>query len=217
MVLSLFLMGEKLKKSDCTRIISLEEMELIYQAYLDKSDASQCNDLDFNSQASTNATKYFALINSIQLQQKIYNFFSELKDAYLWYVITDVVSIDAAYSLPIMNALASSADNIQLLILPLDDNKNVALRFLKSATESIPQLICVKKTSDEIVFVWRPRSELLQHQINEMQTSNNLNDDNNSSIERYYETDAGQSVQQEIYEKFKQAINNKSIIQDIYQ
>lgn len=75
-----------------------------------------------------------------------------------WLVITESWCGDAAQTLPVLNNIASSSENIDLKIVYRDENSDLMSSFLTNGAQAIPKLIIVDEEYN-LINIWGPRSK----------------------------------------------------------
>ena len=74
-----------------------------------------------------------------------------------WLVLSESWCGDAAQTLPVMNKLAVLNPNISLKIIQRDEHLELMECFLTKGSRSIPKLLAIDTTSNEILWTWGPR------------------------------------------------------------
>jgi len=81
-----------------------------------------------------------------------------------WLVLTEAWCGDAGQSVPFMNKMAESNQNITLRFLMRDEYPELMDRFLTEGARSIPKLIALDKNL-EVIGTWGPRPEPIQIEL----------------------------------------------------
>lgn len=207
LMLSLFLMSIALQKADFQKVISIEDYDLMIRELAasnnDHTTASSTIDTNRNAQAR----KYVEVSNDVQIQQKVYNFFSEVNGQYSWFVLVSEECRYWGYTLPIFQALATAANEIDLSIAPWSDNQAQRPFFSNHENDWFPTLVCVNKNSNKVLFSWPAPATLLDANLRESYLSLTEEKLKIASLDDWFEKDHGQSIQLEIYELFKKNIH----------
>jgi hypothetical protein len=185
-----------------THYISIEEM--LHELH-------QSADLNFakNGIAGEHATefvllsqKYKALSQHLQLQQKVYNFFSELKTPMLWQFYLHRWQLESIYILPIIEGLASAADDVEVRIFYIDET--VASSMMIDAQTFAPMLLVTDTNERELNEMILLRPKAMEAMLLKLKHENKAADAITEMMHSWYEEDQGQSVQTQLLEAFKQ-------------
>jgi hypothetical protein len=120
-----------------------------------------------------------------------------------WYVLTEAWCGDAAQNIPVMAKLAILNPSITLRLLLRDEHPEIMDAYLTNGGKSIPKLIALDANGTEL-FTWGPRPKELQalyltYKANPTKPYPEFQAD----IQRWYNIDKTQSVQQELTELMK--------------
>ena len=162
------------------------------------------NDSTFRYTLS-NLERMNRVMQNIVLNQKLYNALSELKEEWIWVVISEPWCGDASWGTPALAMIAQCSDKIDFRILLRDSNPEVIKQYHTNGSESIPKLVCVRKNDLQELGTWGPRPQVLQQMV--MDFKNSTNFDYRESVRKihaWYEEDMTRSTQQELYELVKQ-------------
>lgn len=107
----------------------------------------------------------------IQLNKKIYNYFSELETAMEWIIITGPLNKEFIPALSVMFALAECSDHIQVRILLKSEVNSGALNDYKEESE-LPAPVLIGKIRSDIQkrFIWYS-NPVKKHTLQEEQLS----------------------------------------------
>ncbi|WP_273568286.1 thioredoxin family protein [Maribacter halichondriae] len=112
-----------------------------------------------------------------------------------WLVLTESWCGDASPSLPVMHKIAELNPNITLKILLRDDNGALMNRFLTKGAMSIPKLIAIDDSSEEVVGDWGPRSKNATKLVEDFKAEHGtLTAEFKQDLQVWYNKDKGQSV-----------------------
>lgn len=121
--------------------------------------------------------------------------FKAFKKKQSWVVITESWCGDAAQSMPVMNALASLSDEIELKVVFRDRHPDLMDAFLTNGTRSIPKLIIVDLESDAIVAEWGPRPSTATQIVQEYKNTHGvLTAEFKKDLQLWYGKDKGQTI-----------------------
>lgn len=161
------------------------------------------NDSTFRYTRS-NLERMNRVMENIVLNQKLYNALSDLKEDWVWVVISEPWCGDASWSTPALAMIAQCSGHIEFRILLRDSNPEVMDHYHTKGSESIPKLVCVRKSSLQEVGTWGPRPEVLQRLVMEFKDSAHFDyRESVRKIHAWYAEDMTRSIQQELYELMK--------------
>ncbi len=112
-----------------------------------------------------------------------------------WLVLTESWCGDASPSLPVMHKIAELNPNITLKIILRDDNIALMNRFLTKGAMSIPKLIAIDDSSEEVIGDWGPRSKKATKLVEDFKAEHGaLTAEFKQDLQVWYNKDKGQSV-----------------------
>jgi len=117
-----------------------------------------------------NHSRMKRLDKTIKISEEVQEKFRNFTGDHTWLVITESWCGDAAHSMPAMNALANIAPGIDFKVVLRDENPILINAFQFNGTLSIPRLIALNNTSQEIVDVWGPRPSIATQMVEEFKT-----------------------------------------------
>ena len=199
-------MSIALQKADFQKVISIEEYELMNRQFADFGHALTSSVTATETSQYDQAMKYIEVTDSIALQQKVYNFFSGIEGQYSWFVFIDKDCRYLAYILPVIQALATAADDIELSIVPFTGNEASNRYYSGDENDWFPTLIGVNKKSSEVIFAWNSPYSSMEANLRESCLSLTDKKMKMEWLDDWFEKDRGQTIQLEIYELFKQSI-----------
>lgn len=129
------------------------------------------------------------------LEEKLKN----LQRKYIWLVITEGWSGDAAQNLPIINKMAEVTPNIELRLYLRDENLELMDQFLTDGkSRSIPKLICIDANFREVIGTWGPRPETAQEIAKDLKNvSESSSREGAERLHKWYADDKNQEIQEE--------------------
>ena len=90
-----------------------------------------------------------------------------------WLVITEAWCGDAAQIVPVINVMASLNPQITLKHVLRDENEELMDLFLTNGGKSIPKVVVIDKTANQVIGDWGPRPSEMQEMV--MARKNNPN------------------------------------------
>lgn len=136
----------------------------------------------------------YSEINS-DLEEKL----KHLKREFIWLIITEGWSGDAAQNLPIINKMAEITPKINLKFMLRDENLEIMGQFLTDGkSRSIPKLICMDAETYEVLGTWGPRPDKAQKMAIDFRTMNERSlKEGTERLHKWYADDQNREIQEE--------------------
>lgn len=182
-----------------------EYMDLMEDLVLSESTTGEINKdrVDFTA---LNYKRSMRLNKKLQLSESQTSTFNEVGMKQTWLVITESWCGDAAQTLPVLNKLAETSENIELRIILRDEHPELMDNFLTNGTRSIPKLI-ILDSDREVVTSWGPRTAAATKLVTDYKEKfGKIDAEFKTQLQKWYNTDKGVSIineLSEIIEKFK--------------
>ena len=123
----------------------------------------------------------------------------QLKNNYIWLVISEGWCGDAAQILPVIYKMAELSERIDLKIVFRDENEDLMNLFLTNGTKSIPKLIILDKITLEVLGDFGPRPIGAKQLILDYKAKHGIVDETaKTNLQLWYLHDKGLSTQKEI-------------------
>lgn len=147
-----------------------------------------------------NLARMNRVLASINLDSKLYNAVSELKDEWLWVIVSEPWCGDASQIVPALQTIASVSEKITCRIVLRDTNQDVIGAYLTNGGQAIPKLVCFKKTDMTELGTWGPRPASAQALVDDFKTnpSGRTFGDFVRQLHAWYEQDKTAAVQDEL-------------------
>jgi hypothetical protein len=146
-----------------------------------------------------NEARMNRLEKTIKITEENSQKLQKLQNEYLWLVISEGWCGDAAQILPIIHKMAEVSNEVDLKIILRDDNDAVMNYFLTNGSKSIPKLIIIDKTTNEVVGDFGPRPEGAKQLILDYKNTHGIIDETaKTALQLWYLHDKGVSTQNEI-------------------
>jgi hypothetical protein len=147
-----------------------------------------------------NQTRMGFLEKTIKTPEGIIQSLRSLKNEYIWLVISEGWSLDAAQLLPVFNEMARESEGkVNLKIVLRDENEELMGLFLTNKKRAIPKLIVINRETGGVLAHWGPRpkgaSDLIGDYIKE---HGSIDEAVEMQLQIWYLHDKGQSIQNEI-------------------
>jgi thiol-disulfide isomerase/thioredoxin len=118
---------------------------------------------------------------------------------FTWLVLTESWCGDAAQTLPVINKFAEANEKINLKVVLRDENEDLMNQFLTNGSKSIPKLIVLDNSSNEVVGSWGPRSEMAAKMVTDYKNKNGKIDDQfKIDLQNWYNSDKGANIEKEL-------------------
>ncbi|MEO9891438.1 thioredoxin family protein [Aurantibacter sp.] len=112
-----------------------------------------------------------------------------------WLVLTESWCGDASPALPVINKIAELNSNITLKIILRDKNVDLMNRFLTNGGMSIPKLISIDESTQEVNGEWGPRSKAATKLVEDHKLVNGgILPEFKEELQVWYNKDKGQSI-----------------------
>lgn len=122
-----------------------------------------------------------------------------LKDDYIWLVISEGWCGDAAQLLPIFNKFATISPHIELKIAMRDENPALMNLFLTDGAQAIPKLVVIEKKTNKVCGHWGPRPKGASDLVKSYRSQYGKIDETlKTELQLWYLHDKGLSTQSEL-------------------
>jgi hypothetical protein len=122
-----------------------------------------------------------------------------LKKKYTWLVLTEGWCGDAAQINPILFKMASVTNKIELRFVFRDENEGLMNCFLTNGSRSIPKVIVLEKSHNDLKSTWGPRPEGATNLIKSYKKQYGVVDETaKTELQLWYLHDKGVSTIQEL-------------------
>lgn len=177
-----------------------EYISLTDQLVVDKKTTGPNQTPELAEYTRLNQFRMHRLDKTTRLSPDLQQLAFAIGDPQTWYVLTEAWCGDAAQNIPVIAKVASLNPNITLRLLLRDEHPEIMDAYLTNGGKSIPKLIALDATGNEL-FTLGPRPKALQ----DLYLAYKANPDKpyaefQADIQRWYNTDKTQSVQQELSE-----------------
>lgn len=176
-----------------------EYRKLVSDLLLEGKSTSNEQSEDLTHYSSLNDTRMNRLDKTMEIPDEISLKLKNLKNEYIWLVISEGWCGDAAQLLPVFNKMAIESGKIELRIVLRDENEELMKLFLTNKGKAIPILIVVDKETGSVLGNWGPRPEGATDLINEYKKKFGAVDETvKTELQLWYLHDKGLSTQEEI-------------------
>jgi hypothetical protein len=111
---------------------------------------------------------------------------------------------DASNSVPVLAKWAELAENVELRILRRDEHPEVMDRYLTNGTRSIPIVILLNESMEELGS-WGPRPSELQELVMAQRRAGRTKQDYYPEVRRWYAEDHGETMLKDVLEVLARA------------
>ncbi len=148
---------------------------------------------------------------TIELLPDVKKVLEKISSPQTWLVLTEGWCGDAAQIVPVIHAMATINQHIQLQMLLRDENPELMDLYLTNGkSRSIPKLVALSSTREEI-FNWGPRPDYLQKRFYQLKNEGMAHDMIKEDLHRWYAKDRTHTIQQEIGTLLNTAIESGNI------
>lgn len=157
----------------------------------------------------SNLERMNKVLNNIVLSQKLYNVLSDLKEEWVWVVISEPWCGDASWGTPALAVIASATDKIDFKVLLRDANPDIIKVYQTAGSDSIPKLVCIRKRDWQELGTWGPRPKVLHQQVLAKKNSPDFDyKESVRAIHAWYDQDMTKTIQEEMIDCVKQWMAN---------
>ena len=152
----------------------------------------------------SNLERMNKVLTEMVLNQKLYNLLGEIKDEWLWLVISEPWCGDASWGTPALYIISTACENIDFRILLRDENPEIMKNYQTAGSDSIPKLVCLRKKDLKELGTWGPRPASLHKIV--MAFKNGVDFDYKESVRQlhaWYDEDMTKSIQNELIDLIK--------------
>lgn len=121
----------------------------------------------------------------------------KIKNKYTFLVLTEGWCGDAAQNIPLFWLMEKTCANLTLKLILRDENLELMDQYLTNGGRSIPKLICIENTSNNVIFTWGPRPETAQNFVLDAKKKGVDKKEMATELHGWYATDKLQSTQNE--------------------
>ncbi|MGK0295842.1 MAG: hypothetical protein ACI884_002013 [Ulvibacter sp.] len=147
-----------------------------------------------------NETRMNLLEKTMKMPEGIIQSLKSLKNEYIWLVISEGWSLDAAQLLPVFNEMARQSEGkVDLKIVLRDENEELMGLFLTNKKRAIPKLIVINRGTGGALAHWGPRPKGASDLIDDYKKKHGAIDEAvEMELGIWYLHDKGESTQNEI-------------------
>lgn len=138
------------------------------------------------------------LDKTIHLSEQTISELSSLTKKTIWLVITEGWCGDAAQILPVLSKIEQASEAIEMQLVLRDENEELINAYLTNGGKSIPKVVILDAETKEEIANWGPRPAKAVALINEMKEQfGGMTDEVKQGLQKWYNDDKGQSIQEE--------------------
>ena len=192
-------MKEQLVKSLAKSFSYQEYMDLMEDLVLSNSTTGETDPgrVEFTA---LNLKRSQRLNKKFQLLDPESTFFKELRIQQTWLVITESWCGDAAQTVPVLNKLAETSENIDFRVILRDEHPELMDHFLTNGTRSIPKLIILNSDLN-VIATWGPRTAAATKLVNDYKEKfGKIDAEFKTQLQMWYNKDKGASIVNELME-----------------
>ena len=121
-----------------------------------------------------------------------------------WLVLTESWCGDGAQSMPIMNKLAEISGKIDLRVVQRDEHLDLMNAFLTNGAQSIPKLIVIDTSANELIGEWGPRPSTATEMVDYYKSEHgSLSPEFKQDLQVWYNKDKGVNIAEDLMKLLK--------------
>ena len=188
-----------MKEENVTRFLSYKSYtDLISELFKEGKTTGSDQTDEYLGYTKMNIQRMSRLEKSVSLTAELKDILENVKQKYIWVVISEGWCGDSAQIIPLLNAIAEACLNIELKIILRDENPEIMDRYLTNGGRSIPKLICFEDESLKEIFTWGPRPKALQDIVMKLKEKNATKEEKGVIVQKWYNEDKTSGLQDEL-------------------
>lgn len=174
-----------------------EYIKLIDDLLLDgKTTGPNQSDAMFNY-GKLNRQRMHRLEKTVGLNESLAKKLHNNQRKMIWLIITEGWCGDAAQNIPIIEKIAAESDLIKTRYVLRDENLALMDAYLTNNARSIPKLIALDAENLQEIGIWGPRPKIAMDYFYEMRESKLEKPQMMENLQRWYNSDKNQAIQDE--------------------
>ncbi len=174
-----------------------EYIKLIDDLLLDgKTTGENQSEAMFNY-GKLNRQRMHRLEKTVLLNESLREKLQNNKRKMIWLIITEGWCGDAAQNIPIIEKIAAESPFIETRYILRDENLELMDAYLTNNARSIPKLIALDAETLQEIGTWGPRPQIAMDYFYEMRAQNLEKPQMMENLQRWYNADKNQTIQDE--------------------
>ena len=146
-----------------------------------------------------NVQRMSRLDKTVKLLPELVAATRQLRENYIWLILTEGWCGDAAQIVPVLEATAqASAGHLETRYLLRDENLDLMDRYLVGTSRAIPRLVVFRADTLTEVYNWGPRPAPAQELLLRLKAEGMAHEDYITQIHSWYAHDKTQTTQREL-------------------
>lgn len=175
-----------------------QEYKKLVQSLADNNSTTGNPNEDKISATKMNFQRMNRLDRTINLTEEEAKVFMDISQKQTWLVILESWCADGAQTIPVLNKIAETTENIDLKIVIRDENPELMDEFLTNGTRSIPKLIILDEELN-VMDTWGPRSKAATKLVMDYKAENGSIDATfKAQLQIWYNKDKGKNMIEEL-------------------
>lgn len=175
-----------------------QEYKKLVQSLADNNSTTGIPNEDKISATKMNFQRMNRLDRTINLTEEEAKVFMDISQKQTWLVILESWCADGAQTIPVLNKIAETTENIDLKIVIRDENPELMDEFLTNGTRSIPKLIILDEELN-VMDTWGPRSKAATKLVMDYKAENGSIDATfKAQLQIWYNKDKGKNMIEEL-------------------
>lgn len=177
-----------------------EYRRIITDLLLDSKSTGNEQSEALTNYSKLNETRMNRLDKTIKINEEVVKQLQDLKNDYIWLVISEGWCGDSAQLVPIFNKMAEASHHkIDLRLVFRDENEALMSHFLTNNARAVPKLILINKATGEALAQWGPRPNgAVDFILNYKKEHGVVDDQGKADLQMWYTRDKGLSTQAEL-------------------
>lgn len=132
---------------------------------------------------------------TIKVSESVKAELANIETKQTWLVLTESWCGDAAHVVPVFNKLSELSPNINFRVVLRDENEALMNLFLTNGGKSIPKLILIDESSNEVINTFGPRpAEATKLVVDYKAKHGQITPEIKEELQQWYNKDKGQSI-----------------------
>jgi thiol-disulfide isomerase/thioredoxin len=176
--------------------ISYEEYRELMQRLVDENETTGPEQTEsFINYTQLNHRRMKRWDKTVKIDDSVKKRLNHFNESATWLVITESWCGDAAHVMPVMHKVAELNPNINFRVVFRDEHDELMNLFLTNGTRSIPKLIMIDNTTEEVIETYGPRPSQATRMVNKYKEKHGkLSPEFKEDLQHWYNKDKGQNI-----------------------
>jgi len=176
-----------------------EYRELVSSLVKEEKSTGDTQNESLTNYSMLNDRRMNRLDKTIKLSEEIIEKATRFDGDVTWLVLTESWCGDAAQTMPVMQKIADLNDGIDFKVILRDENETLMDQFLTNGGRSIPKLIMIDNTSNEVINSWGPRPSFATKMVEDYKAEHGkLTPEFKQDLQVWYNKDKGNNTAEDL-------------------